>query len=55
MDNKDFKILSVLAIQRLTDRKLVQINDKGLFRLRKFDIALNNYYDKNKEYIKTLD
>jgi hypothetical protein len=55
MDNKDFKILSILALQRLIEKKYIQLNDRGLFRLRKFDIALNNYYNLNKEELKQID
>lgn len=54
MDNKDFKIISILALQRLTEKKLIIVNDKGFLRFRKFDVSLNNYYDKNKDYIKQL-
>lgn len=55
MDNKDFKIISILTLQKLKENKYILLNNKGFFRLRKFDISLNNYYKINKEEIKKLD
>ena len=55
MDCKDFKIVSVLAITRLCDKQLIKRTTAGIFRNRKFDIDMNNYYNKHKEQLKNYD
>jgi len=55
MDCKDFKIVSVLAITRLADKQLIKRTTAGIFRNRKFDIDMNNYYNKHKEQLKEYD
>ena len=55
MENKDFKIVSVLAITKLCDKQLIKRTTAGIFRNRKFDIDMNNYYNKHKEQLKNYD
>ena len=55
MECKDFKIISVLAITRLTDKQLIKRTTAGIFRNRKFDIDMNNYYNKRKQQLKDYD
>lgn len=55
MDKKNFKALSILAIQHLLTEKLILLNTTGFLRFRKFDISLNKYYELKKEELIKID